>query len=218
MCYYLDMSERAIREQIPTRREVDQRRSEAFDEYVGPFSGDVYLTALNCFPGFSFLRDMSVSFDPNSAIFTGGVIESTGEPSIHIGTKEGAINNRMKSRLFERFQLPEEARGLPDEAFKPIIFAHELGHVIQNDPLFEQFYGKLEPGFPDPNIDYSGYVHSDLEANADFIAAQIISNAEFGKLLGIMPPTEGPSEWRDWADAHKLPNTTQAFPNQIPSV
>ncbi len=190
-----------------TNKEVLQRNADIFNHYLSAFHGDVYLTAINCFPDFTFLRDVSVVIDPNTSILAGGVVGDN-EPRVYIGTQPGTVTPQMKTRILERFQLHPDLAEMPYEAFGAFIFAHELGHVLQDDPQFERFYGDgLNEVRPDPKKDYAGYVESPRETNADFIAAEIIANTDLGRMIGFMPPVEGPSEWKEWAAQHPVPKT-----------
>ena len=194
-----------------SNREIIHRKTAIFEQYLSPLHADVYKATINCFPEFHFLRDMSVVLDRDSDILAGGTVN--GEPSLHIGLKEGVITPRMRSRVMERFQLRPDLLGmeleLQDTIAKAITFGHELGHAIQEDPLFERFYGRLEGEHLNPHKgdDYVAYVNSDWEVNADFIAAEILGHTKLGEMLGFMPPTEGPSEWRAWGEQHPVPQT-----------
>src|SRR5579872_6800838 len=92
------------REPVFSRRKIDLQRADIFEKYIGVFNGDVYLSALNCFSRFSFLRCMSVTINSKSDVIAGGIINDN-EPNIHVGTKAGAITPRLKSRFIERFEL-----------------------------------------------------------------------------------------------------------------
>jgi hypothetical protein len=210
------MSESPSQEIRPSSREIIRRKAGIFGGILGPLHRDVYLTAINCFPGFTFLRDMSLTINPDSNIISASIVGDN-EPNIHIGTARKMVMPRGKSRLMERLQLDPELAEMPDDFFEPFIVAHEMGHIVQHDPLFRYFYGELSQEYPNSKEDYARHVECDQETNADFIMAEIMGNTELGIAAGFMPPVEGPSEWRAWAAQHRLVDTIK-MPPDIPPL
>jgi hypothetical protein len=197
-----------MHESIPQTEYVQkvQETSEALEFYVAPFCGDVFKSAVDKFPTFEILLSVPVYLDPESAFVSGG-LNANGDIGIWIGQAEGLITTSMKSRINERFKLPYDVLDQPDILFMPIILAHELGHVIQADPQFEGIFGKIDTNFVSPEADYEGYVQSDLELNADYIAALIVGDTSFGSFVGIESPRDPPQSWREWGIVHPIPNT-----------
>jgi hypothetical protein len=194
---------------ILTRREIDQSRCDILSDLINPYAGDVYRSALICFDRFSILRESKITFNANSNYISGG-LNAYGEPEIHIGTEASAITPRMKSRIDERFGLPE-GQDFPDGLYKLFVLAHEIGHVIQKDPLFSKFYGDYDTTVYSPEKDYPKYANSENEVLADYIAAQILSNTELGAALGMSPPTEEPPEWRQWGEQNHIDKTIELY-------
>jgi len=194
-----------------SRREVDQRRADIFDQYMGLFHGDVYRTALDCFPGFTLLRKAGVHivFEPEEK-YPFVATPDMDSPEILMNTASISLSDRMKSRLKERFELPQQVIDQGASFLTPIIFAHELGHLIQADPRFGQFFGGTIGPHPSAE-DYVGYITSDSEVNADYIAAAIMANSELGGHLGWELPTESPLDWRTWGEQHQVPHTIAKY-------
>jgi hypothetical protein len=193
----------------PTQCDIDQIKCDFLSEQINPYAGDIFRSALICFDRFTALREASIKFNPNSNFISGGQT-ADGELMLHIGTEESAITPRIKSRITERFGLPENQE-FPDGFYKLFVLAHEIGHVIQMDPLFQDFYGPYDSTVIDAQKKYEEYVYSENEVLADFIACQIISNSEIGAALGILPPTEEPQEWRQWGDSHRVDKTLELY-------
>jgi hypothetical protein len=196
-----------------SQKEIDKIRCDELSKQLhNPYAGEIFRSAIICFDRFSVLKDVKISIHPESSIYAGGY-NGNGELEIYLGTAEGSINERMKSRIIERFGLPE-GQDFPDGIYKLFIFAHEIGHVVQKDEKFKEFYGDYDDSILDPNTDYKAYVTSENEVLADYIAAQIISNTEFGRVLGIDPPKEEPKEWRKWGEKNNINNTISKFYDQ----
>jgi hypothetical protein len=194
---------------VPTQRNIDQSRCDLLSQYVNPLAGDIYRSALICFDRFSALRKATISINPRSNYISGG-FNIDGELEIHIGTEESAINPRIKSRIEERFGLPEN-QGFPDNLYRLFVLAHEIGHVIQKDPLFAEFYGDYDKTIYEPEEDYATYANSDNEVLADYIATQILSNSQLGAVFGIMPPSEEPHAWRQWGELNRIDRTIELY-------
>jgi hypothetical protein len=196
-----------------SQKEIDKIRCDELSKQLhNPYAGEIFRSAIICFDRFSVLKDVKISIHPESSIYAGGY-NGNGELEIYLGTAEGSINSRIKSRITERFGLPE-GQDLPDGFYKLFIFAHEIGHVVQKDEKFKEIYGDYDDSILDPDTDYKTYVTSENEVLADYIAAQIISNTEFGRVLGIEPPEEEPKEWRQWAERNNINDTIRKFYDQ----
>lgn len=178
--------------------------AESLDQHVGPYYGDILLTADKFFHQFQLLQQTTVIADSDSNYISGGLGgENHDQPMVHLGTK-GPLSQAVRDRLKNRLNLPADADDAPDEIFMRFIFAHELGHVIQSDPMFETYFGQIDMNTYAPEAGYSQYVNSDKEANADFIAAVLIGASDLGRELEIKEPGITPDKWRDWAAAHPV--------------
>lgn len=173
--------------------------ADTLDREVGPYYGDILKAAEKFFHQFENLRNMQVIFDPTSPDMVGGLGgENYDIPMVHMGTA-GDLHPRIRSRLIARLDLPSDANSASDEIFRRLIFAHEVGHVIQSDPMFETYFGEIDGSTYDPSAGYSQYVNSDQEMNADFIAHVIVGASELGRELEITEPGIPLSDWRNWA-------------------
>ncbi len=192
-----------------SRKENDRQAAEAVDYYVGRWCGDIYLTALDLFSRVKLLRETPIYLRDDLDIISGG-LNRDGDPGIWIGLQERTLTSSMKSRVIERFDLSNDYFIAPNYNFMPFIFAHELGHVIQADRSFERIFGAINNELLIPETNYAAYVNSDVELNADYIAAVIVGNSEYGIEAGFMPPAEEPLRWREWAATHPIPETIAA--------
>lgn len=151
--------------------------------------GSVYLTALEQYSGFSFLQSADVEFHPDIDRFVGG-LDADGKPVAVLGLSDDVVTPRLRARIIKRFGLPEEDLAIaPAKLFKPFIFAHELGHIVQADPEFRKLFGEMDATVYDPDENYARYVESDHEANADYIAAGIVAHSELGRAVARQAAT-----------------------------
>lgn len=183
-------------------------------EEKGDGYGDLYKTAVDLFPGITSLKNFSGDWleldDTTSHSETSQVLSSDAQEAIlnkiRIGTRP--VNPVVRSRLIDRMGLQQKFKSGHDDVFHRIVFAHELGHAMQNDvnnfvPVFgEMNMEVIDTHMPDNSMSFENkyklYVNSDREANADYIAAMIIGNSKLGKDLGISAPEYGPQDWRKW--------------------
>lgn len=190
---------------VLSKREQAHQTAEALDYYVAPYCGDIYLTVLDLFPSFKTLKDTKFYPSNNLDIITSG--EDEDGPGVWIGLHENTMKPSLKMRAFERFGLSEEYFDAPDTVFYPIALAHELAHILQKDPEFIKFFGPINDERIEVADDYAGYVNSDAELNADYIATVVLGNSSFGVDTGFMPPVEFPREWRQWGALQDIPRT-----------
>lgn len=189
-----------------TRREQRRMTEEALDSCVAPYCGDIYYTSLDLFPGFSLLRTVLFRVQEDFRGITSAVFDN-GEAGIWVSQHKNFVTDSMKTRVVERFHLPSSWLSAPDSALLPFMFAHELGHIAQAEPVFQKYFGPFYDEWVDSKKDYAGYVNSDEEVNADYLAAVIVGNSQFGRETNFMPPKEPPSEWREWGKVHGVPIT-----------
>jgi hypothetical protein len=170
-------------------------------ENIGPFYDQVFLATRVVFPTLTIIERTSIQMSPSSDLLVGG-ISSDGIPMVHIGTKI-PLTQTVRERLVRRLELPTSPSPSGDPIFMRIVFAHELGHVLQADPLFEDIFGPIDQQTYIPEDDYLAYLCSDKEMNADYIAACLMSSTELGKSLEIPTPDQTPIDWREWASRHR---------------
>lgn len=200
-----------------TKKQVDTEKAELLDRYAGPHCGEIFLTARNMFDRFLSLQRMSMKFmdDHDGGYY---FYVDTDPVSSHMGinvNNEQKLDKRLLQRTRERFKLSDEVIELFQElpgAVRPLILAHEIAHVIQIDPLFLEYYGDdFNYKNINPRVNYAGYLESDLEANADFIAASIVANTDYGVSLGLgLQPFET-LQWRDWVAERPMLETIAYF-------
>lgn len=141
----------------PEKESRDSYR-DVLNKYLGVFCGDVYATALEMFSEFSLLERTGIYINPDLSIIVGGINED-GEPSIHIGAKDKVITAGLKRRIIRRFGLPPGLLEIaPQGLFLPFVLAHEIAHVMQEDPQFPAKFGEIDRTVYKPEEDYSKYV------------------------------------------------------------
>jgi len=187
------------------RNELIRQVGKDLDASLGFCGSDIYFTGLSLYPDFKMLRTAFIYTKEDQD----AVVDDNG--NLHFGFREETLTARLKSRFIERFDLNRFCSQGSGITFAPFAFAHELGHVIQFDPNFNAYFGPIDQHLILPKDDYSLYVESDLELNADYIAAAIVGNSNFGRELGFVPPSEEPIRWRDWGLRHPVTRTIELY-------
>lgn len=196
---------------------IDQRKATALDQYAGIFCGDIFLTARSMFDRFHGLKKLSIDIRQEPHLgYMFSAYPDPDHPHISVNTdRQLRLDDRMIQRLKDRFQFSDDVIDLFSEdaqAARPLILAHEIGHIIQMDSLFLQAYGTDYSALhPMPHEDYAGYVMSDSEVSADFIAASIVANTEYGSMLDMEPWPYEPSQWREWSEQHPMTETLRRY-------
>jgi len=199
------------------------KKADIIDQYVDPHAGDIFRTAFSVYPSFSS-RFGAIALQLNSEmpgfVYYG---EPDGEAFISIGelddsAREGAVSPFVFERLNRRFGIDRSV--LTDKTNKPYILrwcalAHELGHLIQDEPAQMQLFFGQEidrdnivhdvRSFDDPAI-YLEYVNSPREVHADYVASTILANSVVGAIIGVSLPNQTTNEWGLWADDRLLTN------------
>ncbi|MGB4759612.1 MAG: hypothetical protein WBP26_06180 [Candidatus Saccharimonadales bacterium] len=198
-------------------RSLVTKKADIFSRELGSFYGDMYATAVDIYPSFCLMGEISIRFTNDDAFdaFSAFVDPREG-PGITMGRRLKGLGPRMESRLMERFQLPEVIIRLPeadrDGVLRPIVLAHELGHIAQADSSFLKYFGKIiDKVGVDPRTDYPTYVSSDAEVNADYIAATILANSKLGEVFGYEMPAQEPMAWREWGACHPVDQTIARY-------
>jgi hypothetical protein len=171
-------------------------------EQAGVFYGDIFFTCARIFPTLLLLEQTRFEFVRKSKVIVGG-LDSAGNPVVHMGQGE-TVEGGARQRLVRRLGLPIEPIASYNGIFKRIIFGHELGHVLQADEDFVNVFGEIDQTTYSPEDDYSKYVNSDKEVNADYISAKLFGHSALGSQLGYQPPDETPKQWRQWAASRQL--------------
>jgi hypothetical protein len=187
------------------QNELIQQIAEDLESSLGFYCSDIYLTALGLYPGFKSLKKAVIMVSDN----LDGEVDDYGK--LYFGFRETTLTTRIKSRFNERFKLNQYQSPGTDMALLPFVFAHELGHIIQLDSKFRKYFGRMNHQVLETDPDYANYVGSDLETNADYLAAVIVGNSVYGSELGFTPPTEDSRHWRDWASQHPVVTTIDQY-------
>ena len=196
----------------PSASEIVSRKVEFLRTYDGKYSADIFEVASSLFPSFQDrFRGVGFALGSNPGFSYKGRGDIT-ESLIEIGPlDEEAVSQYLPKRINKRYEIPEEL--VVNEQVGPTIvryiaFAHELGHLVQdNNQEMLHFFGDTLPNKEgnDDKLDlqnveeYLKYVNSPREMNADYIARCILANSELGNVLGIDLPEQEPKDWLDWA-------------------
>jgi hypothetical protein len=177
-----------------------QEQAQILEQVLGQYSGDVLMTAAEVYPDYASLERVSVSVDSKYPYLSTS-FDELGNPVINVSPFGIAMTAALKARLKRLFQIPEslQAANAPNRFYTPMVFAHELGHVLQRDDSFDAEFGGIDETVYVPELDFTRYFNSDREVNADFIAVSIISRSTMGVEAGMSPPAYPPALWREWA-------------------
>jgi len=172
----------------------------ALHEHVGLYYDEIFLATAHVYPTVRIINNTTILMRPKSDLLVGG-LDDEGRPVVHLGTK-GPLTQAVRDRIVRRMELPVPPLAKYDDLLMRIIFGHELGHVLQADPEFENLFGTIDRRTYIPEDNYLAYLYSDKEMNADYIAACLVSSTDLGQKLAIPAPKFPPLQWRNWAVTH----------------
>jgi hypothetical protein len=204
-------------ESFPSPQQVIDYNTDVLHRRAGSFVADIFSTASSMFPSFKerFANvDMQFSEEPGfSYRGRSDLVESI----IEVGPASAEMVTRFApQRIEKRFGVDASVIQTPElgpELLRFIGFAHELGHLVQDDSAqMLHFFGETIPDATEGDVvaeldspqKYADYVNRESEINADYIGRSILANTQIGAMLGIELPEQEPKDWRQWAQDHML--------------
>ncbi|MDR1196968.1 MAG: hypothetical protein LBL08_01705 [Candidatus Nomurabacteria bacterium] len=214
------------KETLP-RDEVNWRRGSVddmgkyFPGVEGEMMREIYETALRLFPEVLQLQPdkIRVIFTTEAGTFAGGASANPNVANLALGNSKELASKNLINRISLRLGGTDGDLETAGWLVRLFALAHEIGHIVQGTPedgsdqQFVALFGddidrsgqaELKDEWNYTDDEYSHYVQSGPEANADFIALYILENWDPEAFEGPKKAGYGLSDWKKWAEEHKI--------------